>query len=112
MLPKRKVSHRFFHTLVFSSFLVLDGCASAPAPVTTPLPIDQETSSAAAAETSTVAVHPDLIAMGEDARFCEVGWPTTKAGNGNAFLECKTVERADGSDVTECTDQEGRCVRQ
>lgn len=64
-------------------------------------------SSSAYAEPRLSATPPDPLA---DARICERGWPTTKAGNGNSFQECKTMTLADGSERTECTDQEGRCA--
>ena len=120
MIFKRPKVHRLFHSLVFSSVLCLEGCA-------TTMPAAQDASSASAATSQTVesssssssssssayaeprlsATPPDPLA---DARICERGWPTTKAGNGNSFQECKTMTLADGSERTECTDQEGRCA--
>ena len=95
--------HRLLHSLVFASALCLDGCAT-----TTPQPT---LASATAVEVAPAPVlsetPPDPLA---DARICERGWPTTKAGNGNDFQDCKTVTLHDGTERTECTDQEGRCA--
>ena len=111
-------AHRLLHSLVFSCVLCLEGCAGTLSP-----PVDASThanpsstasssssssSAMASAEPRLSATPPDPLA---DARACERGWPTTKAGNGNYFRECKTITLADGTERTECSDQEGRCAR-
>ena len=103
MILKRPKNHRLLHSLVFSSVLCLQGCAGT-------LPESADASSALESpepERQLSASAPDPLA---DARICERGWPTTKAGNGNSFQDCKTTTLANGSERTECSDQEGRCA--
>ena len=90
--------HRLLHTLVFSSGLLLDGCATThgsipdagpalpDAPVLTPdgmatadAPIAPDAFEAPDAFVPPDAFSPDAAVVITDPRACEPGWPTTKA---------------------------------
>ncbi|MFK7998911.1 MAG: hypothetical protein AB8H86_04915 [Polyangiales bacterium] len=135
------MKHRFLHTLVFSSVLALEGCASTP-----PEALDVDTASSGSgaevveASTSsesyggsayggssegsssasgsgyagTVSRAPEpAVAEAEvtEMRQCEVGWGTTKSGRRRVDPWDCSVVRADGVERTECTDASGRCLQ-
>lgn len=132
------MKHRFLHTLVFSSVLALEGCASTP-----PQPLDAEASaSGSGAETEQPAPSESYVgssaygssagsssASGSsgsasrapepsatetsaaDMRQCEVGWGTTKSGQGQVDPWDCSVVSVDGVERTECTDASGRCLQ-
>ena len=85
------MQHRLFHTLVISSAMLLDGCASTHGTL------------ADAGPPSDAVVTPDV-----DVRACEPGWPTTK-GNfqhvlDDVALRCRGSARLEGGgvDVASC----------
>ena len=115
--------HRLLHTLVLSSAYLLEGCAvshrvdtpdaSAPAadasaPIDAAAPVDAAAPIDAAAPVD--AAEPIDAATPVDAgdpRFCEPGWPTTKAQRtieieGTTYV-CSWLDESDGGvDVSQC----------
>ncbi len=76
--------HRLFHTLVFSSGLLLDGCATThgagpDAGEAADVPLAPDAASPPDAFVAPDAFSPDAAVEITDPRACEPGWPTTKA---------------------------------
>lgn len=88
------MQHRLFHTLVISSAVLLDGCATTHA-----------TSFSDAGPPTDAYVAPDAAA---DPRACEAGWPTTKGDFRHRLdgllLRCPGSARVgpDEVDVAQC----------
>ncbi|MCB9593066.1 MAG: hypothetical protein H6719_10065 [Sandaracinaceae bacterium] len=116
----RSVRHQLLHTLVFSSVLALDGCAGGagltPTPQTTSAPSEVTVaalpsgSGSSSGSGAAVAEDPEVQVASGDPRYCERGWPTTKAGTRPPAYHCTTVTLEDGTEREECSDEVGPCV--